>query len=957
MALQILLVVQPCYPASSNSDEVIVQLRDGRYLSGVDGSLLARSMGAVMTKQVPNHPNLILLKKNKAVPMDQFLKTLQDNPDVEYAEQNVTLSIPDPKPDKVYPSAAVQAPFSVQGSPTDPDLTWGYEDIKADLIPRCPDSAPVVAVIDTGVDYTHPELAGRVILGHDFHNEDDDPMDDHGHGTHVSGIIAAAANNGAGSAGISDRSRILAIKVLGADGSGSNWNVIQGIYAAADHPEVRVINLSLGTWVGTWSFHNAVDYAVGQDKLIVAAAGNSNSNSPYFPAYWSQYSVGVMAVGANDQQDCKAVFSNYGNWVTICAPGVSILSCLPNGRYGSWSGTSMATPFVVGAAARLLAVNPKLRNHELAAILEGNTDSLTSDGTCWPNDGSNFGHLNLFQTLNSIPGGVQDTEPPIIGIQSPSAGPEYTTDEGIVSLSGTATDNIGVVQVTWINDRGGLGSASGTDSWQINGAALYEGENRITVTASDSAGNQGQATLLVSYLPAPEGTFTLNLQVSARQDDSAETADRSTLPLAYRTYVGKGHINGFHFKKVAIPQGTVIISAKLETYCWGYADKNISINYTGEAADNAGSFTAAKSDLSSRPTTATSLTDQPAAWTKNGFNSSPELRAILQEIVNRPGWQPGSSVNLFILDRGSSSSRGLSLFDQRPQNGAKLTITYRNGEESPDQDTLPPEVHITSPQAAGEYRIAQSSLDLSGTADDNVGVIQVNWESERGESGTAQGTTEWYIHAIALHPGTNTITVRAEDAAGNLGEARLTAVYEPAPDIRSVDLKIKGGNDDSLEKTYNGAAYTKGGTMYIGSGRINGFRFANVPIPRGSTIVTATMRLYCYLYGTQHIILRYAGEATPNSRPFLSSRFDLSSRSTTKAQIVDTPSAWTNRNYNASPDLAPIIQEIINKPGWKQSNPLSLLVKNNGGAGIRLITAFEGNSSHAAILHVEFIAP
>lgn len=284
---------------------------------------------------------------------------------------------------------------------------WGYYDIGANWIP--PQAAqPIIAVIDTGVDYTHPDLTGKVIKGYDFVNADADPMDDNGHGTHVAGIAAAKSNNSYGIAGIAWKANILAVKVLNSQGWGMEFDIAAGIVYAADYPGVKVINMSLG---GESSLleEAAVDYAVNtKGKLLVAAAGNSNTSSKSYPAGFStDFPNKVIAVAAHDGSHCKADFSNYGTWVSITAPGVNIISTTPIGGvsyYGDGfamlDGTSMASPFVAGAAAVAWALNPGYTNAQIGQLITTKTGFTPNrDGSCWPNDGSTFQALNLLHIV------------------------------------------------------------------------------------------------------------------------------------------------------------------------------------------------------------------------------------------------------------------------------------------------------------------------------------------------------------------------------------------------------------------------------------------------------------------------------------------------------------------------------------------------------------------------------
>jgi hypothetical protein len=240
-------------------------------------------------------------------------------------------------------------------------------------------------------------------------------MDDNGHGTHVAGVIAAKANNGYGITGISYNSKILAIKVLTSQGWGTDYDIFLGIIAAANNAAVKVINMSLG---GAYSAteEEAVNYAVNtKGKLLVASAGNDNTDIKTYPAGLADlpaYTGKVLAVAAHDITQCRGYDpgvwgSNYGTWVSISAPGVDILSTIPNrlGSQGfdSLDGTSMAAPHVSGAAALVWAKYPTYTNAQIAGLLTslnaGSTDPLIRDDTCWPNDGSTFQRLNILHVL------------------------------------------------------------------------------------------------------------------------------------------------------------------------------------------------------------------------------------------------------------------------------------------------------------------------------------------------------------------------------------------------------------------------------------------------------------------------------------------------------------------------------------------------------------------------------
>ncbi|MBW6469936.1 MAG: S8 family serine peptidase [Methanosarcinaceae archaeon] len=231
---------------------------------------------------------------------------------------------------------------------------WGIERIQAPAVHRngIYGTGIKVAIIDTGVDYNHPDLAANYIGGYDFVNSDEDPMDDAGHGTHVAGTVAAI-NNDIGVIGAAPGIDLYALKVLNSEGSGSYSNIISAIQWAVDN-NMDVASMSLGGSSNLISLSRACDNAYRSGLVIVAAAGNDAGRVSYPAAYSS-----VIAVAATDYNDTRAWFSNYGSQIELSAPGVGINSTILGGGYSgnTWSGTSMATPHVTGAVALLLTTS------------------------------------------------------------------------------------------------------------------------------------------------------------------------------------------------------------------------------------------------------------------------------------------------------------------------------------------------------------------------------------------------------------------------------------------------------------------------------------------------------------------------------------------------------------------------------------------------------------------------
>ncbi|HAW49400.1 TPA: hypothetical protein DCX16_00380, partial [bacterium] len=237
------------------------------------------------------------------------------------------------------------------------------------------------AVLDTGVDYDHPDLKDKVIKGYDYVNNDDCPMDDHdysdkhSHGTHVAGIIGASTDNNIGVAGLAWNCKLLAVKCFDQGGYGNDAKISLAIRYAADYPGVKVINMSFGDRTPpAETLKRACDYAYEKGIFLVAACGNDGNDTKFYPAAYDN----VMAVAATNQDDYKAWLSNYGYWVDIAAPGDDIYSTLrtDKGSYGYGYGTSMACPFVAGLAGLIFSKNPSLTNAQVAKIIKENASDI-----------------------------------------------------------------------------------------------------------------------------------------------------------------------------------------------------------------------------------------------------------------------------------------------------------------------------------------------------------------------------------------------------------------------------------------------------------------------------------------------------------------------------------------------------------------------------------------------------
>jgi len=416
--------------------------------------------------------------------------------------------------------------------------SWGVEHIGAGAVHSSGNkgSGVKVAILDSGIDYTHPELKDNYAGGYDFVNADNDPMDDNGHGTHVAGTIAALDNNDDSSVvGVAPDVEIYALKVLDANGSGSFINVIAALdWVCGEYgvgPVAKITNNSYGSsgYPGNL-VRDAFDYSYALwGVLHVAAAGNSGNPGgggdkvEYPGRFWS-----VVAVAATDQNDIRASFSSTGPDVELAAPGVSILSTYLNGSYATGSGTSMASPHVAGTAALVMAAHPDWTITQVRSELRNTANDL---GTTGKDNLYGYGLVDADEA--AIP--TEPNNSPIAGTGGPYTGTEdvaimfngsnsYDPDgdsltyrwdfgDGSIGTGVTPTHAYtagGTYTVTLVVNDGKVDSEPSTttaDITEINDPPIANAGTDQTITDSDSNGVE-TVTLDASDSYDPDGDIT-----------------------------------------------------------------------------------------------------------------------------------------------------------------------------------------------------------------------------------------------------------------------------------------------------------------------------------------------------------------------------------------------------------------------------------------------------------------
>ncbi len=443
-----------------------------------------------------------------------------------------------------------------------------------------PTGTAKVAILDTGVDASHPDLAGQVVSGTSILDGSNGLADPNGHGTWMAGIIAAATDNGEGIAGVAYAGvQVMPVTVLGADGTGLDSDIIEGVVYAADHG-ADVILMAFSNPGYSASLQAAIDYAWSKGAVLVAAVGNDGSSSPTYPAG----DRGVIGVSATDQSDALWASSNYGADTFIAAPGVSIDSTAPGGGYTSVTGTSAAAAEVAAAAALAKAVDPSASNGVIVGRLGESADAV---GTA---DQTGNGRLNLARAVSSTsPTSVVPTGAPGGG---PFVGPYVASGNATVtgSVKSSVAGNPGISDATVACTAG----CSGTTTTTTDGSGNYSfsGGNKlnfsgssasVTLSASKAGFTSQSRTFTASGTHVIDFVLTPTNSAPTATSQSVSTSEDNIKVIALAGSDADG--NALTFSIVSGPSTGSLGSIGAVT-CTGTAPKNCTADVTYTPAAN-----------------------------------------------------------------------------------------------------------------------------------------------------------------------------------------------------------------------------------------------------------------------------------------------------------------------------------------------------------------------------------
>lgn len=435
------------------------------------------------------------------------MNALRKNRNLKYVELDMAVA----------PAASVSDPAYVS--------SWALPKIQA---PTAWDSANgsgvTIAILDTGIDSAHPDLAPNLVPGWNVYDNNSNTADVHGHGTWVAGVAAMAANNGKGSAGVAWGSKIMPVRIADPNAYAYWSTVAQGIYWAADNG-AKVVNVSYNGVSGSSTVQSAAQYLRNKGGVVVVAAGNSGGLESIAA------NDSMLTVAATDQNDVRASFSSYGAYVDLSAPGVSLYTTTVGGGYSNASGTSFSSPVVAAAAALMLSANAKLTPADVDRILKSTALDL---GTSGYDQYYGTGRVDAARAVAAAKNTVAaDTQAPTVSITSPTGGKV----SGVVPVDITYSDNVGVTRADfYVNGQLVASDSQAPFAFAWDTAGKADGSYTLSVQAFDAAGNRGTSpsvsVTLGNDATAPViSSFNLTdgMTVSAKQTIKVSATDNQSV--------------------------------------------------------------------------------------------------------------------------------------------------------------------------------------------------------------------------------------------------------------------------------------------------------------------------------------------------------------------------------------------------------------------------------------------
>ncbi len=697
-----------------------------------------------------------------------YAKVLRSQPEVEFVEPDyicypVDVMIPD---DPLYSS---QWHLPMVSCPTAWGMTSGSDQI-------------TIALCDTGVESTHPDLSPKLVPGWNVVDNNSDTSPVEAHGTWTAGTAAATGNNSLGVASPALNCRIMPVRVSSrTDGAALVSDMAAGVVWAADHG-ARVASVSY-MGAGSGMMADAGRYIQSKGGVLVMAAGNTGTyySAPDTPA--------IVVVSATNQTDGVATYSTTGAYVDVSAPGSAIWTTAPGGTYQAVSGTSFSAPLVAGAIGLMMSLDPSLTPDQLDTILKVSADDLGPTG--W-DPGYGWGRLNVGRAISVIEdmiSGAPDANPPAAGFLQPQIG---DTINGLIGISSAemvrvnALDDRGVAQVSLSADGALVGTATSAPyNFYWNTSSCGDGsQHTLTAVATDLAGNEKTISLLATTRAGFDATPPLVNFVQPGNNGQIGVSVSESVQLSVSDNVGVTSVS-------LIADGVLLGTATggpynftWNTSAFGTGSQHTLIAVAGDQAGNSTTVSINVTAVSSSDTTPPSVGFQtPLAGgtvaksqgtqvtvnaTDNVAVTSVSLYAD-EALVGSGTAAPYSFLwNTSSLAGGSQHTLRAVAVDQAGNSKAvSITVTVQAS-----GDTTPPVVSFLSPVNGDKVK---GNETVSVNATDNVAVTRVEFYADNQLVTfwtTAPYTTKWQTTKLAK--GMHTLTCVAHDAAGNTASTSIT---------------------------------------------------------------------------------------------------------------------------------------------------------------------------------------
>jgi uncharacterized repeat protein (TIGR01451 family) len=774
---------------TSVPSEVLVKIRTDASQNEVTGieHLADADQGERIATVKSGH---ILRLHSRSKNVDALVTALSKNPNVEYVEPNYRLHLIATPNDSSYAQLwglkntgqLISGVAGVAGADINAEGAWNVTTGSASI---------VVGVVDTGIDYNHPDLAANVWSNpggkgnaicaagtHGFNaiTKTCNPMDDHYHGTHVSGTIGGVGNNSLGVAGVNWTTSIMGLKFLDWDGGGTTADAIAAIdfavQAKIDGVNVRVLSNSWGGGGFSKALLDEINKASENDILFVASAGNDYSNSDLYPHYPSSYATpNMISVAATDNRDALAYFSNIGpTTVHLGAPGMNVYSTMPGASYGSLSGTSMAAPHVSGVAALVLAQHPSYTTAQVKAAILDNTDPISSlQGKVITN-----GRLNAARALG-VPAGPDFTLSVSPASRTVQRGGSTTYTITITPTNGFSGDV--ALSITGL-PSGATGSFTPTPATTnstltvtTSGSTPLSNSTPLITATGGGKSHTAVASLIVTappvFVPCPTLSFITRVDNSTptalltgdfNRDGKADLASANVGTNNVSVALGNG--NGFFQTPVKFAVGTTPLSIAGADF---NGDGKIDL-VTANSGSNNVSILIGTGDGSFQTATHVAAGTSPFAVTTGDFNND-------------------GKTDVAVANNGSSN--------------VSILLGVGDG-------TFQAAVHYAA--ASGPFSIAAADLNRDGATD--LAVAAYNVSKVAVLRGNGNGT---FQAAVTYSAGGGTASVAAGDVNGDGKIDLATANFS----TNNVSILL-GNGDGTLQAATNIAAGTAPYSVTVG---------------------------------------------------------------------------------------------------------------------------------------------